>query len=717
MSIWSSIKSVFTKPKPKPGTIFLKPSEAGQVTSKVGGPSIRIPEPSQPTTSGGRIGSGGVGVSIISEGKVSKGGRVGGVAPTPAVSVKVDAQTQKRLQDQGLSPRQIAQVGFTGKFKEFPVEGETQVTRYFIKGKETGRIITEKGKEPRAIIKKPSKFVFEKPGVTREVTFRETGAEVLATTQVQVPPVFAPTPTKEEIQVTRREEIAARRQLPFAERIKYAYGEKGVSIRGGIRVGLETIQIGMEKVGIPDIGPLVSTRVAEDIGISMLLLGPITPTTGQIERELFEVGKVRLAGVTQEVGKGRAVTEAGFEVTRAGKAVKGIVSVKSIQQQQAVISAARGQVVARGVSFPSAKEVIKISKPFKVVEVAKVTEKEGLFLTRAMGITRTGAEKLTYRAAGVSIRRGEYIAQVGATITPEGEAVSLGLLKIKPGGPPTTFRVTGVPGAKANLNQIMSSSTAELKAVGLEATKSAVRAGVQVPPKPITQILPMVSAKAVTKPVQELKTISQITRAETIPAQKITQIPVAAQRVRQVGRQRYVQRQVVAQVPAQAILQKPLLVTKPTAAQKTLQRQRTISRLLTPQRAIQRAVPFIRTPIPKIPKTPVALFPLPRKAMAVPTAPAKYPVLVRRFGKFKIVGYGRTPGEALQIGRERVSKTLARTFAIPGLKPTKIPGYKAKKEKKEGLVFIEPAKRALAAPTEIKEIQYFKRVKGGRKKK
>jgi len=40
-----------------------------------------------------------------------------------------------------------------------------------------------------------------------------------------------------------------------------------------------------------------------------------------------------------------------------------------------------------------------------------------------------------------------------------------------------------------------------------------------------------------------------------------------------------------------------------------------------------------------------------------------------------------------------------------------------KKEKKRGLVFIEPAKRALAAPTEIKEIQFFKRVKGGRKKK
>lgn len=83
----------------------------------------------------------------------------------------------------------------------------------------------------------------------------------------------------------------------------------------------------------------------------------------------------------------------------------------------------------------------------------------------------------------------------------------------------------------------------------------------------------------------------------------------------------------------------------------------------------------------------------------------KYPVLVRRKGKFKIVGFGRTPQEAFNIGREITSKTLAVTFKVPGVTIGKIKGYKKKKNIKEGVLFLELPKYRLSKMSEITEIQ------------
>ena len=95
----------------------------------------------------------------------------------------------------------------------------------------------------------------------------------------------------------------------------------------------------------------------------------------------------------------------------------------------------------------------------------------------------------------------------------------------------------------------------------------------------------------------------------------------------------------------------------------------------------------------------------------------KYPVLIRRFGQFKIIGYGKTPKQAVSIGKSAVGTTLARTFKVPSFKGFKIPGYKTKKSKKEGLVFIEPSARALSTKSEQKEIQIYKGMKGGSRKR
>ena len=107
--------------------------------------------------------------------------------------------------------------------------------------------------------------------------------------------------------------------------------------------------------------------------------------------------------------------------------------------------------------------------------------------------------------------------------------------------------------------------------------------------------------------------------------------------------------------------------------------------------------------IPKlIPSIPI------KKATQVSLPSERFPVLLRRFGKFKIIGYGRTPKEAVEIGRISAARTLGATFKVPGVKPQKIFGFKTKKSKKEGLIFIELPKYRLSKPTERMEIQLYK---------
>ena len=93
----------------------------------------------------------------------------------------------------------------------------------------------------------------------------------------------------------------------------------------------------------------------------------------------------------------------------------------------------------------------------------------------------------------------------------------------------------------------------------------------------------------------------------------------------------------------------------------------------------------------------------------------KYPVQVRRFGKWRTVGFGKSPLEALGIGKRVTSQTLAASFKVPKFKGTKVPGYKTKKTK-EGTIFIEPEKKRLKRGTkEIPEIQFYRGLKGGKR--
>ena len=101
----------------------------------------------------------------------------------------------------------------------------------------------------------------------------------------------------------------------------------------------------------------------------------------------------------------------------------------------------------------------------------------------------------------------------------------------------------------------------------------------------------------------------------------------------------------------------------------------------------------------------------------IPKQPKRFPVFLRRFGKFKIVGYGRTPRQAVAIGKRATTQTLGATFKVPSFKGMKVPGFRTKLTK-EGILFIEPKKKRLKRGTlEIQEIQAYKRRKGKKSKR
>jgi hypothetical protein len=95
-----------------------------------------------------------------------------------------------------------------------------------------------------------------------------------------------------------------------------------------------------------------------------------------------------------------------------------------------------------------------------------------------------------------------------------------------------------------------------------------------------------------------------------------------------------------------------------------------------------------------------------------------YKVSLRRFGIFKPIGFAKSQRQAFDLGTQAAGRTLGATFKVEGkgIKyPKKIKGFKTKLTK-EGTLYIEQPKYRLSKSTEVKEIQLFKKRKGGKKK-
>ena len=109
------------------------------------------------------------------------------------------------------------------------------------------------------------------------------------------------------------------------------------------------------------------------------------------------------------------------------------------------------------------------------------------------------------------------------------------------------------------------------------------------------------------------------------------------------------------------------------------------------------------------------------KGVSLPKLPRRrYSVFGRRFGKWKHIGFGRTPLKAFRKGQSFAKRTLGRSFYVPGAKPLKLPGFKRKKEKKKLIYIQKPGKgvtSTLGSRGEKAEIKFFRGLKKPKSKK
>ena len=164
--------------------------------------------------------------------------------------------------------------------------------------------------------------------------------------------------------------------------------------------------------------------------------------------------------------------------------------------------------------------------------------------------------------------------------------------------------------------------------------------------------------------------------------------------------------------------QKQLLNLNLKQPQRQSEKLKTSLRLqqkLTAKQKQNPMLPGIKLKIPKFPKEPT-LIPLGLKPFKLPKQTfGKFPVMVRRFGKWKNIGFGTTKEQALFLGKRYSTSTLARSFYIPNIKqPSNVLGFRTKKEK-VGQIYIQRTGKGvvstLGSAGEKAEIKFYRGLK------
>lgn len=233
--------------------------------------------------------------------------------------------------------------------------------------------------------------------------------------------------------------------------------------------------------------------------------------------------------------------------------------------------------------------------------------------------------------------------------------------------------------------------------------------------------LPTLQAEAIAQPqIQfpketELERFIQREKAAQIQpealalAQPQLQIPALAQPQLQIPRQ--------AQPQPQPQLEAPILAVPTVSVLGQPQPTRQVPRRPTPSRRPTPRRRF-RFPAPKVTEDPT---PQPLKRAAGKLVQA-FEVQVKRGGVFRPVGEPLPFGKALKLGATRTEETLAATFRlvpkngiiaedVPFTLPARFRRPKGKAP--QPFTFVERRQFRLSAPTERREIQFFKKQKGG----
>ncbi|HUU87846.1 MAG TPA: hypothetical protein VMX17_08845, partial [Candidatus Glassbacteria bacterium] len=672
---------------------------------------------------------------------------------------------QQKLKETGTTGVRAPQipVGFTGKVAE-SFQGQPQQEKFYVKGKEVGRIVTPVGEKPRAVTTRPSQFVFRRPsGETQEVAFKESGAEVIERTQVQVPSLFG-----EGLQQRPVSTISeAVKPEGLLERWRYDVGVAGSKLgtqarRGGLKGG----RVAYFGVGIG------SALLDQALGIKSLVTKPvetIKAMPSSIKAEATQLG-VGLKSGSPEYSIGRIT---GFYAGSKGIEYtgKGIVKVSDVARTKGTINIPTEQIVApeyfKGQTYPviaKGQTAGTLLQEFKSPIGAKTQA-----VTQLRGFTAS-PKPIKAQAgvlAGSSEIKGLYQAPKLSPKFLRVASEEKTLFTLKPFGTfrpsasivkPTAFELT--PYVKPSQRTLAPlKPTQRFFDLKAEKGKSYVtfvkteKESIIPAGTPLTLTEKRFSFKFEGRkvPIYEFE-IGDLTKVSKDTKAYSTQEVIKSSSYK-VGKKGVTSPYDILKVsrssyrPSYKSPKSSYSIASPSSSAASYIKSSSGS----PISSSAKAVSSSRTPsssVSSYPSSIISSYPIssarsyrgygssylrgssytrtpppPSSYKFRPGKPksifstGKYKVFGRRFGKFLQVGAGRTPLEAVGVGQRWAKQTLGVTWKVPSYKGTKVPGFRTKKTK-EGTLFIEPrGKRLKKGTKEIPEIQYFKRVKGGRKKK
>lgn len=598
MSVWSSIKSVFSKPSsststsststytPYSGsTVTTKVSSGGTVTvpSSIAGGTVTIPKS--------------LGGSGTPEPTRSSRGSSGGTTTTTQQTTTQDTINQVTGT---LGTTQTS--GFTGKVEEFGQFQDTRTslpsrTQYFAGGLLLG------GFKPTGT----GKGQFESFGgasgniTPADITFTSGGG--ITSQVVNLRP--------SEIGITdySYQEVGGQSLLPQQKESKLLnFYEKASDLFLKIdTLGVKQLYEARKE------GKLIGEPV------------PITPTPATASK-LLGTSRLVFTGVTQNINGRKIITDIGFmskyDFFPLGTTQKGIATTETIfgkENQNLFISKGVGQLFKRGATFPSAAEKVLTGQKFASTSMGLAVEGKGK--TAAFSVGRLAPKILksseSFPFADVSIiKKGNTITGlVGRTFVGTGETISTKISKpiqtagiLKDIEKPFTFRFIpeGTRGQVALSSRVISAgNTLNLgmqREVGILQTQQLIRgfSSTIQPPKVISGVSQLTRLTSLTG----IKYVGSLDLKKTITGYSVSSGLMTGNKLTSslVQRNIPIQKAITGVIPTQKTRQKNIVSTIPLLNTKTIQ----ISQPRLTQST--RGTPFI-PPRLSFPTSPIPLIP------------------------------------------------------------------------------------------------------------
>ncbi len=270
------------------------------------------------------------------------------------------------------------------------------------------------------------------------------------------------------------------------------------------------------------------------------LLGPTSSTRGQILREFAAPVKVKVVGVSQQIGQKGAITRVRFVATKGGRTFRGsavgATKIKTIKGSKLVkiLGETRGAAGRKVLTLKGIK--LKEGRGFASIERGLGARGKNVFVQITSGkvaVKGTGRGQVSkFLSAGLQAGKGKVSAVVGTTRTQRGVAQTAGLLfKGKVIGPKTF--IPKVPVGKAGQflitipkTKIVSGAPQILKPAGLLTTTSGIRSAfVDIAPIGFVSKAPAILALRGLRLPRPSKTITKIIPTQR-QAPRIIEIPI-----------------------------------------------------------------------------------------------------------------------------------------------------------------------------------------------